>query len=80
MLAPQFSLRKLIGFVSASGVGCLVVAAAVRGQLWAVAVFLAIAGLGALLVVHAILFILVTQLGRLYVWRKASRSVPRPSD
>ena len=63
MLAPQYSLRKLLAAVAVSGVVCLIVAAANWGKLWAVAVALALFGLVILMLVHAVVFVLVWTLG-----------------
>jgi UPF0716 family protein affecting phage T7 exclusion len=73
MLAPQYSLRKFIGFVTISAFACLIVAAGLRGQLWGVAVMIAFSSLGLLLLVHASLFAAVTALGRLVDARQRLR-------
>ena len=57
MLAPQFTLRRLLALVTASGFVCLILAAAVRGQLWAVAVVIALVALVVTILVHAALFV-----------------------
>jgi UPF0716 family protein affecting phage T7 exclusion len=78
MLAPQYSLRKFIGFVTISAFACLIVAAALRGQLWGVAVIIAFASLGVLLLVHGALFGIVTALGRLSDARRKMRPASPP--
>jgi hypothetical protein len=56
MLAPQFSLRRLLLWVTFSAFLCLIAAAAARGQAWAVGVLVAVVGLVILLVVCAALY------------------------
>ncbi len=63
MLAPQFSLRRLLIWVSFSALVCLIAAAAARGQLWAVSVLVGILGLFVILVVHGLSFGLLKLLG-----------------
>jgi hypothetical protein len=65
MLAPQFSLRRLLAWVTASAFVCLIVAAAARGRMWAAGVIVALAGLVVIMVVHALLFELIMLLGRI---------------
>lgn len=52
MLAPQFSLRRLLAWVSISAFLCLIVAAAARAQLWAVACLIGLFGLCVVLLLH----------------------------
>jgi hypothetical protein len=59
MLAPQFSLRRMLAWVSVSALVCLIGAAAARGQLWAVGVLIALAGFVLVLVVHGATFTLL---------------------
>ena len=81
MFAPQYSLRKFIGFVTISAFACLIVAAGLRGQLWGVAVMIAFSSLGLLLLVHGGLFFAVTALGRLVDARRKWRaSGPPPRE
>jgi hypothetical protein len=63
MLAPQFSLRRLLALVTFSGFVCLVVAAAVKGHMWAVAVVIALSGLVVTIFVHGLLFVLTRGIG-----------------
>ena len=65
MLAPQFSLRRLLAWVTASAFVCLIVAAAARGRMWAAGVVVALAGLIVVMVVHALTFELIMLLGRI---------------
>jgi hypothetical protein len=52
MLAPQFSLRRLLAWVSMSALLCLVVAAAARAQLWAVASLFGLFGFCLVILLH----------------------------
>ncbi len=63
MLAPQFSLRRLLIWVSFSALVCLIVAAAARGQLWAVSALIGLLGLAIVLVLHGLSFALLKMLG-----------------
>jgi hypothetical protein len=63
MLAPQFSLRRLLALVTLSGFVCLIVAAALRGQMWAVAVVIALLGLAVTIFVHGVLFVVTRGIG-----------------
>ena len=65
MLAPQFSLRRLLAWVTASAFVCLIVAAAVRGRMWAAGVVVALVGLVIIMMVHALTFEMITLLGRI---------------
>ncbi len=56
MLAPQFSLRRLLAWVSFSALVCLIGAAAARGQLWAIAVLVGLFGLAVVLAVHGVTY------------------------
>lgn len=70
MLAPQYSLRRLLAVVTASAVVCLVVGAANWGQMWALAVAFALVGAVILMLVHGVLFVLVRGLGRIFDRRR----------
>ena len=70
MLAPQYTLRRLLALVTLSAFVCLVVAAAIQGHLWAAAVALALAGLAVMMLVYGVLFILVCGIGVLLDRRK----------
>ncbi|MGD9721161.1 MAG: hypothetical protein AB7O59_03790 [Pirellulales bacterium] len=56
MLAPQFTLRRLLLWVAVSAVVCLIGAAAARGQLWAAGVLVALFGFVLILGIHAIAY------------------------
>jgi hypothetical protein len=77
MLAPQYTLRRLLAIVTLSAFVCLVVAAAIQGHLWAAAVALALAGLAVMMMVYGLLFILVRGIGALLDRRK---QLPTPSE
>jgi hypothetical protein len=70
MLAPQFSLRRLLAVVTLCGFVCLIVAAAVQGQMWAEAVVIALVGLVATIVVHGVLFVVTRGIGLAFDRRK----------
>jgi hypothetical protein len=59
MLLPQFSLRSILVATAVCGIVSLVGAAALRGAPWAAAVIIAIAAVGAILVVHGLMFFVV---------------------
>ena len=63
MLAPQYSLRRLLALVTVCAFGCLIFAAAISGQLWAVAVSLAMGGVVVLLLVYGLTFAVVRGIG-----------------
>jgi hypothetical protein len=44
MLAPQFTLRRLLAWVTLCAFVCLILAAAARGRLWAAGIVVALAG------------------------------------
>lgn len=71
MLAPQFTLKRLLAGVTVSAVICLVVAAAARGQMWAAALLLALSGVFVVLVVHGFLFLLIQAIARAFRRRRA---------
>ena len=56
MLAPQFTLRRLLIWVAVAAVVCLIAGAGARGGLWAVAILVALAGLALALAVYAALY------------------------
>jgi hypothetical protein len=56
MLAPQYSLRKLLAAVVLVGLACLLLPNATRGHIWAIAMLAALMGLGVLMTVQALLF------------------------
>ena len=70
MLAPQYSLRRLLALVTASGFGCLVLALAVRGQMWAVAIAIGMLGLVVTILVCGLLFAVTRLLGLAFGRRK----------
>jgi hypothetical protein len=57
MLAPQFTLRRLLALVTLSGFVCLMVAAAMSGRMWAISVVIALLGLVVTILVHSLLFV-----------------------
>jgi hypothetical protein len=59
MLAPQFSLRRLIAWVTLSGCVCLIVAAAARGQFWAAAVSIGLLELTVTFILYGLVFIVI---------------------
>jgi hypothetical protein len=63
MLAPQFSLRRLLGWVTLSGFVSLIVASAARGKVGAMAILLALAGFVAMLVIYAVAYAAVKLAG-----------------
>ncbi len=69
MLAPQYSLRRLLALVAMSAVACLMVAAATRGQVWATAVVIALLGFVVTMIVQGLLFILARGFGMLLARR-----------
>ena len=56
MLAPQYTLRKLLAIVMMAGFAYLIVAAATRGRLWAVATLIAMLGLSLTVLLQAVMF------------------------
>ncbi|MEX2113827.1 MAG: hypothetical protein WD845_11615 [Pirellulales bacterium] len=75
MLAPQFSLRRLLAWVSFSALVCLIGAAAARGQLWAVAALVGLFGLSVVLMVHGLTYGLLRLLGTLRDRRSRNTTV-----
>jgi hypothetical protein len=59
MLAPQFSLRRLLSWVTISAFVCLIVAAAARGRLWAAGVMIGLAAMALILALHGLAFTIV---------------------
>jgi hypothetical protein len=81
MLAPQYSLRRLLAVVTLSGFVCLIVGAAFWGKMWGVAAVLALVGFVVLMMVHGALFVLVRVLGLvLDRQRQARQPEVRPAD
>lgn len=74
MLAPQFSLRRLLAWVTLSAFVCLIGAAAARGQIWAVAFLVALFGFVVLLVVHSGAFLLLRLVGTVRDRIRAARA------
>lgn len=73
MLAPQYSLRRLLVLVAFSGLACLVFAAAIWGHLWAVAAAITMLGLVVTIAVHGLSFLLIRAIGLVIDRRKQSR-------
>ncbi|REK08937.1 MAG: hypothetical protein DWQ37_18905 [Planctomycetota bacterium] len=63
MLTPQFSLRRLLFVVTVCAVLCLVPAVATRGYVWAIAAAFAMAGIGVLFAIQALLYVVSRGLG-----------------
>jgi hypothetical protein len=63
MLAPQYSLRRLLALVTLSGFVCLIVAAAAQGRLWGVAVAISMCGFAVTIVVYAASYLLIRLVG-----------------
>jgi hypothetical protein len=72
MLAPQYSLRRLIGWVTLSGCVCLIVAAAARGQMWAAAVSIGLFELIVMFALYGLAFVVIRGLSVLRQRRKQS--------
>ena len=70
MLIPRFSLRLLMVVTTLSGVFFLVVAQAVRGHAWAIALTVGLSALLATLVLHAMVFGLAWSMT--FFWRRFS--------
>jgi hypothetical protein len=73
MLAPQYSLRRLLALVTLSALACLVLAAAIWGHLWAVAAAITMLGLVVTIAVHGLSFLLIRAIGLVIDRRKQSR-------
>jgi hypothetical protein len=56
MLIPRFSLRLLLGVTTVCALFFLVVNFAFRGEYWAIAVAVAVAGLVTTMLVHVVVF------------------------
>ena len=80
MLAPQFSLRRLLAWVTASAFVCLIVAAAARGQLWAAGVLIALLGLAVMIAVHGVTFGLLCIVGAVRDRIQGGRAAMPPLD
>lgn len=78
MLAPQFSLRRLLALVTVSGVGCFAAAFAPRGHVWALAVLVAFAGLALLLLICGLTYLLILAIGDLLERRQRRATARRP--
>lgn len=73
MLAPQFTLRRLLGVVSACAVACCALGFAARGQLWAVAVAMALFGFVVMLGCYVLVYTVVRLLGAVIERRRRVR-------
>jgi len=81
MLAPQFSLRRLLWWVTLSGFVSLIGASAARGQVGAMAILLALAGFVAMLAMYAAAYAVVKLAGGFLErigQRRAAASVQKP--
>lgn len=63
MLAPQYSLRRLLAIVTLSGFFCLIAAAGMRGYLLAAGFAVAMFGLAVAMFVYGMLFALLSFFG-----------------
>jgi hypothetical protein len=79
MSAPQYSLRRLLALVALCAVACLIVAAATRGHVWAMAVVIALLGFVVTMLVQALLFVLAGGLGVLLTRHAARRKTAERS-
>jgi len=57
MLIPRFSIRWLLAMTTACAVFFAIVASAVRGQIWAVAISVSVASLAVAFLLYAIFFL-----------------------
>jgi fatty acid desaturase len=84
MLAPQYSLRRLLALVTLSGFGCLIVAMAMWGHLWAWALVIALLGLAVTICVHALVYAVSRLIGEALHRRKQSQqataAAPAPAS
>lgn len=84
MLAPQFSLRRLLWWVTLSGFVSLIGASAARGKVGAMAILLALAGFVAMLAMYAAAYAVVKLAGgfleRISERRRANVSPPAQSS
>ena len=80
MLAPQYSLRRLLGLVTLSGFFCLIAAAGMRGHLLAAGFAIAIFGLVVAMLVYGMSFVLLSCLGWAIDRRNRSRGSQTPTE
>jgi hypothetical protein len=77
MFAPQFTTRRLLLLVGACSVFFMVVAAAVRGQLWAACISLAVAALVLTFLLYAVTFQITFLIAQLF---GGLRPAPQPTS
>jgi len=80
MLAPQYSLRRLLGLVTVSGFCCLIAAAGLRGHLLAAGFAVALLGLAVTMFVFGLLFALLSCLGWLIGRHQRTRISRSPNE
>ena len=82
MLIPRYSIRFLLLLMTASGVFFLVVALAVRGHAWALALSIAVSSVLFTITLHAIVFFFAWSLTWLWrgVWRYKVPTSPFAAD
>ena len=73
MLIPRFSLRWLLGLITFCAVISLVLAGAVRNQVWAVGVLAALASLGLVAVLYVTAFLAAWLVAQSAVLRRRRR-------
>lgn len=79
MLAPQFTLRRLLGAVSLCAVACCALGFAARGQLWALAIAMALMGLVVMLSCYVLVYVVMRMLGATIGRRRRTRVMLTPS-
>lgn len=80
MLAPQYSLRRLLELVTLSGFFCLIAAAGMRGHLLAAGFAVALFGLVVVMFVCGMLFAILSCLGWAIDRRGRSRGRQKPTE
>jgi hypothetical protein len=78
MLAPQFTLRRLLGVVSVCAVACCALGFAARGQLWAVAIAMALLGLVLMMGCYVLVYMVMRLLGAAIERRRRPSGAPSP--
>jgi hypothetical protein len=73
MLAPQFTLRRLLGVVSICALACCALGFAARGQLWAVAVAMALFGFVVMMGCYVLVYTVVRLMGMVVERRRHAR-------
>lgn len=78
MLAPQFTLRRLLGVVSVCAVACCALGFAARGHLWAVAIGMALLGLVVMMGCYVLVYMAMRLLGAAVGRRRRLGGAPTP--